>query len=139
MAYDKPLPEPTPETQEFWDGLKRHELRIQRCLDCDRFYFFPRPFCPHAGCRSGNVQWETVSGRAKLHTYVISHRGFGGFAEDVPYVIAVVELDEGPRMLTNLVEVEPTPEALPVDLPLEIVYDDVTDEVTLAKFRPARG
>ena len=126
MAYDKPLPEPTPETQEFWDGLKRHELRIQRCLDCDRFYFYPRPFCPHPGCRSGNVQWETVSGLAKLHTYVISHRGFGGFAEETPFVIAVVE-------------VEPTPEALPVDMPLEIVFDDVTDEVTLAKFRPARG
>ena len=82
------------------------------------------------------MRWETASGRAKLHTYVISHRGFGGFAEETPFVIAVVELDEGPRMMTNLVEVEPTPEALPVDMPLEIVFDAVTDEVTLPKFRP---
>lgn len=137
MAYTKALPKATPETQEFWDGLKRHELRIQKCQDCNQFYFFPRPFCPHEGCRSSNVEWETVSGKGKLHTYVISHRGFGPWAEDTPYVIAVVELDEGPRMMTNLVDVEPDPANLPADLPLEIVYDDVTDEVTLAKFRPA--
>jgi hypothetical protein len=137
MAYAKALPQATPETQEFWDGLKRHELRIQRCQDCNQFYFFPRPFCPHAGCRSSNVEWETVSGKGKLHTYVISHRGFGPWGEDVPYVIAVVELDEGPRMMTNLVNVEPEPEKLPPDMALEIVYDDVTDEVTLPKFQPA--
>jgi len=139
MAYDKPLPQATPETQEFWDGLKRHELRIQRCNDCDQFYFYPRPFCPQPGCRSQNVEWQTVSGKAKLHTYVISHRGFGPWADDVPYVIAVVELDEGPRMMSNIINVEPTPENLPADLLLEIVYDDVTDEVTLAKFQPAQG
>lgn len=137
MAYEKALPKATPETQEFWDGLKRHELRIQKCQDCDKFYFFPRPFCPFEGCRSTNVEWETVSGKGKLHTYVVSHRGFGPWADDAPYVIAVVELDEGPRMMTNLVGVEPDPAQLPVDMPLEIVYDDVTDEVTLAKFQPA--
>ena len=137
MAYEKALPQPTPETQEFWDGLRRHELRIQRCQDCDQFYFFPRPFCPAEGCRSLNVEWETVSGKGKLHTYVISERGFGPWADDAPYVIAVVELDEGPRMLTNLVGVEPDPKQLPADLPLEIFYDDVTDEVTLPKFQPA--
>ena len=137
MAYAKALPQATPETQEFWDGLKRHELRIQKCQDCNQFYFFPRPFCPAPGCRSENVAWETVSGKAKLHTYVISHRGFGGWAEEVPYVIAIVELDEGPKMMTNVINVEPDPANLKPDMPLEIVYDDVTDEVTLPKFQPA--
>ncbi len=137
MAYNKALPQATPETQEFWDGLKRHELRIQKCVDCDKFYFFPRPFCPLEGCSSSNVTWETVSGKGKLHTYVISHRGFGPWAEDTPYVIAVVELDEGPRMMTNIVNVEPEPENLPADMPVEIVYADVTDEVTLPHFQPA--
>jgi len=137
MAYAKALPKATPETQEFWDGLKRHELRIQKCQDCNEFYFFPRPFCPKAGCRSSNVEWETVSGKGKLHTYVISHRGFGPWAEDAPYVIAVVELDEGPRLMTNIINVEPEPENLKPDMAVEIVYADVTDEVTLPHFQPA--
>jgi uncharacterized OB-fold protein len=135
VPYNKPLPEPTPETKEFWDSLKQHSIRIQRCQDCRDFYFYPRPFCPN--CYSSNVAWENVSGKGKLETYVINHRPAPGFQDDAPYVIAVVTLDEGPRMMTNLVNVEPEPEHLPVDLPLEIVYDDVTDEITLPKFQPA--
>ena len=68
----RPLPEPTPETQEFWDGAKRGELRIQRCRACGKAYFFPRPFCPH--CSSKDVEWFTASGRGKLYSYVINHR-----------------------------------------------------------------
>lgn len=134
MPYNKPLPVATPETQEFWDSLKQHAIRLQRCQDCRSFYFYPRPFCPE--CYSGNVAWEPVSGRGKLETYVINHRPAPGFQEDGPYVIAVVTLDEGPRLMTTIVNVEPEPENLPVDLPVEIVYDDVTDEVTLPKFQP---
>ncbi len=137
MAYEKPLPQATPETQEFWDGLKQHELRIQQCQECNEYYFYPRPFCPKQGCHSRNVEWKTVSGKGKLHTYVINHRGPPAFADDSPYVIAVVELDEGGRMMTNLVNVDADPEQLPADLPVEIVFDDVTDEVTLPKFQPA--
>ncbi len=137
MAYNKPLPRPTPETQEFWDGLKRHELRIQQCRDCRRHYFYPRPFCPR--CHSQNVEWTTVSGRGTLETFVINHRPMRGFEDETPYVIAVVTLDEGPRMMTNLINVEPDPEHVQTDMAVEIVYDDVTDEVTLAKFQPAVG
>ncbi|MSQ42341.1 MAG: Zn-ribbon domain-containing OB-fold protein [Dehalococcoidia bacterium] len=136
MAYNKPLPAPTPETQEYWDGLKRHELRIQRCRDCSRHYFYPRPFCPH--CYSRNVEWTTVSGKGKLHTFVINYRPARGFESDVPYVIAIVELDEGARMMTNLINVQPDPQHVTADMPVEIVYDDVTPEVTLPKFQPAR-
>jgi uncharacterized OB-fold protein len=136
-APAKPLPSPTPDTLPFWEGLKRHELRIQRCRDCGRPYFYPRPFCPR--CFSEDVEWFTASGRASLHTYQIIHRGPPSFAREAPYVLAVVELEEGPRMMTNLVDVEPQPANLPVDMPLEIAYEDVNDTVTLAKFRPARG
>ncbi len=134
---DKPLPEPTPETQEYWDGLKRHELRIQRCNDCRQHYFYPRPFCPH--CSSRDVEWVTASGTGKVETFVIAHRPSPGFEEEVPYAIAVVTLDEGPRMMTNLVGVEQTPQAISADMSVEIVYHDVSDEITLPKFRPVAG
>ncbi len=135
MPYTKPLPQPTPETQPFWDSLKRHQMQLQCCQDCRDFYFYPRPFCPK--CYSTNVAWEDVSGKATLETYVINHRAAPRFEEDAPYVIAVVTLAEGPRMMTNLVGVEPEPVALSPDMALEVVYDDVTDEITLPKFRPA--
>jgi hypothetical protein len=133
----RPLPVATPETREFWDGARRHELRIQRCGACGRAYFFPRPFCPH--CSSRDVEWFTASGRGRLHTYVINHRPAFGFQHAAPYVIAIVELEEGPRMMTNIVGVEPSPERLPIDLPLEIVWQQESDDVTLPLFRPAES
>ena len=137
MAYEKALPQPTPETQEYWDGLKRHELRVQQCQDCQQHYLYPRPFCPN--CWSRDVEWTTVSGTGTLETYVINHRPARGFQDEAPYVIAVVTLDEGPRLMTNLVNVAAEPEQLPVDMAVEIVYDDVTDEITLPKFQPVAG
>lgn len=136
-APRKPLPVPTPETQPFWDGLKQHQLRIQRCKACNQAYFYPRPFCPK--CFSWDVEWFTATGKAKLHTYTIVHRAPPAFRDDAPYVLAVAELDEGPRMMTNLVDIVPEHSQLPVDMPLEIVYDDVNEQITLPKFRPAQG
>jgi uncharacterized OB-fold protein len=129
------LPEPTPETREFWEGAQRGELRIQRCNACGRAYFFPRPFCPY--CSSKDVEWFTASGRGKLYSYVINHRPAYGFQDWVPYVIAVVELEEGPRMMTNIIGVEPTPENLPVDMPVEVSFETQDDRITLPLFRPA--
>ena len=130
----RPLPEPTPETREFWEGAKRHELRIQRCKSCGQAYFFPRPFCPN--CSSRDVEWFTASGRAKLHTYVIVERGAPGFQDAVPYSIAIVQLEEGPHMMTNIVGVEQTPEALQVDMPLEVTFEEQNEQITLPFFRP---
>ncbi len=141
------LPEPTPESAEFWAGLRRHELRIQRCRACARCYFYPRPFCPH--CWSTDVEWETVSGRATLESYVVSYRPAPGFEGRVPYVIAIVTLEEGPRMMSNVVgagvdgdtPAESIPRLLPAGLPLEVVFeergrlDDGTAHV-LPLFRP---
>jgi len=127
----RPLPEADPESQEYWDGLKRHELRIQKCNTCDQCYFYPRPFCPIENCHSQNVEWITASGKGTLHSYVIPHRGHPAF--ETPYVIAVIALEEGGKMMTNLDlgELEATAENLPVDAPMEIGYEDVSDEVTL--------
>jgi uncharacterized OB-fold protein len=130
------IPEPTPETQEYWDGARRGELRIQRCNSCGMAYFFPRPFCPN--CSSRDVAWFTASGKGKLYSYVINHRPAMGWQDAAPYVIAVVELDEGPRMMTNIVGVEPTPENLPIDMPVEVEWERQSDEITIPLFHPAR-
>jgi uncharacterized OB-fold protein len=130
------IPEPTPETQEYWDGARRGELRIQRCNSCGMAYFFPRPFCPN--CSSRDVAWFTASGKGKLYSYVINHRPAMGWQDAAPYVIAVVELDEGPRMMTNIVGVEPALENLPIDLPVEVEWERQSDEITIPLFHPAR-
>lgn len=129
----RPLPEPTPETRHFWEGTRARELRLQRCDACSKVYFPPRPFCP--ACASRAVSVFAASGRGRLYSYVINHRPAPGF--EAPYSIAVVELDEGPRMMTNIVGTEQTPEALELDMPVEVVFEDVGDEITLPLFRPA--
>jgi uncharacterized OB-fold protein len=135
--YRKPLPQPTPETQEFWNGTKAGELRLQRCDACSHVIFPPRPFCPE--CASRNVSWFKASGKGKLHSYVINHRPGFGFEQDAPYAIAVVMLDEGVKMMTNMVNIAQTPEALVLDMPVEVSFDAVTEAITLPKFRPANG
>ena len=94
------MPVPTPETQPYWDGCAAGELRIQRCVDCGEPYFYPRPICP--SCGSVNVEWFTASGDATLYSYVINHRPAPGFEDEAPYAIAVVQLAEGPRMMTSI-------------------------------------
>lgn len=133
--YKAPLPSPTPEAKPFWDALKEHRLDIQRCRACKTAYFYPRNVCP--SCLSGDVEWFTASGRGKLHTYSIVYRPLKNPPLPAPYVLAVVELAEGPRMMTNLVGVDADPAKLRCDMPVVIDYADVTREITLPRFRPA--
>jgi uncharacterized OB-fold protein len=128
-------PKPTPETQHFWDGTQAGELRLQRCDGCANVYFPPRPFCP--ACASRKVSVFKASGKAKLYSYVIHHRPVPGFTP--PYAIAVVELDEGPRMMSNIVDCPQTPEALELDMKLEVAFEKLDDRITLPLFRPAKG
>jgi uncharacterized protein len=130
---DRPLPAITPETRHFWEGARNGELRLQQCGQCALIYFPPRPFCPQ--CASREVAVFAATGRARLYSYVIHHRPAPGFVP--PYAIAVVELHEGPRMMTNIVEVEQTPQALQLDMPLEVVFQRMNDEISLPLFRPA--
>lgn len=131
----RPKPKPTPETQSYWDGARAGELRLQRCRACERAYFPPRPFCPH--CASRDVATFRASGRASLYSYVIHHRESPGFTP--PYAIAVVALAEGPRMMTSLVGVAQTPEALVLDMPLEVEFQTLDAEISLPVFRPAKA
>jgi len=129
------LPVPTPETQHFWEGTAAGELRLQRCDGCGKNYFPPRPFC--ASCGSRKVSVFKASGKAVLWSYVIHHRPAPGFKP--PYAIAVVQLDEGPRMMSNIVDCEQTRDALRLDMKLEVVFEKQNDAITLPVFRPARG
>ena len=133
----RPLPRPTPETQHFWDGTRAGELRLQRCGACEKVYFPPRPFCPE--CASKDVSVFPATGRATLHSYVISQRAMPDSGFEAPFSIAVVQLEEGPRMLSNVVETPQTPEALVLDMPLEVVFAAQSDEISLPLFRPAAG
>lgn len=128
------LPQPTPETAHFWEGTKAGELRLQRCSACDHAYFPPRPFCPDCGSR--DVAVFTASGDATLYSYVINHRPRPDFGEE-PHSIAVVELAEGPRMMTNIIGCPQTPEALQLDMPLKVTFEDKSDDIALPKFTPA--
>ncbi len=127
-----PVPVATPETLHFWEGTKSGELRLQKCDECSHVYFPPRPFCP--GCASRKVSIFKASGKATLYSYVINHRPHPAF--DGPYSIAVVELEEGPRMMTNIINVDQTPEALILDMPLEVTFKPLSDDIHLPYFQP---
>lgn len=89
------------ESRPFWDGLKKNELMIQQCDDCAKHIFYPRSICPH--CFSENISWVQSSGRGTIYSYTTIHQAFGPFKDDVPFVAALVDLDEGVRMLTHIV------------------------------------
>ena len=131
--YIKPLPSPTTLDAPFWEAAKKHELRLQKCLGCGKLWYPPSVGCPH--CLSDNYQWAKMSGQGKIWSWVLFHqRYFPAFADDIPYNVAVVQLDEGPLMTSNIVGVEN--QDLKCDLPVEVVFDEVTPEITLLKFKP---
>ena len=135
QKYAKPLPQPSPEAARFWAGCKAHELWLPYCRVCEASYWFPRDFCPTCGSR--DVEWRRSQGKGRVYTYAIHYRAWHpGWAEDIPYVTALIDLDDGVRIFTNLIGIEPDPKVIRCDMPVEVVFDDVTDEITLPKWRP---
>jgi len=133
--YLKPLPVIDEEMRPWWEALQRHELYVQKCRDCGDLRYHPRAQCTN--CLSPRTEWVRCSGRGKVYTFTATYQNQGaGFRESLPYIMAWVELEEGVKMLTNLVECRP--EEAKIGMPVEVVYEDVTPQVTLAKFRPAR-
>jgi uncharacterized OB-fold protein len=133
MAYRKPLPRIDEESRGWWEALARHELYFQRCRDCGMRRLYPRALCP--ACLSSATEWVRASGRGTIYTFTATHQNqAAGFREELPYVLAIVELEEGPRLMTNVVGC--APDAVRIGMPVEVVFDDVTPEVTLPKFRP---
>jgi uncharacterized OB-fold protein len=135
-SYDKPLPEFRPETKPYWEGTKNHELLIPRSKESGEFFFYPRALSPGEDM-SENLEWVKASGKAKVWTYAIHHMGpTKAYKGEPPYVVALVELDEGVKMMTNIVDCDP--HDVKVGMEVEVVFDDVTDEVTLPKFKPVK-
>jgi uncharacterized OB-fold protein len=129
----KPVPVPTKETQPYWDGCKQHELRVQKCAACGHHQFYPRLYC--TACMSDRVEWVKTSGRAKVLSYTIIYRPVTqAFAGNVPYVVAMVTLDEGPQMMTNIIGCEP--ETVHIGMPVQVTFDDWTEEISVPKFKP---
>lgn len=128
-----PVPSPTPETLPFWESTKARAMSIQHCRACEAAVFYPRSFCPK--CLSSDLEWRPVSGRATLASYVINRRPAPVF-ETEQQIVALVTLEEGIRMMTNIVDVDPDPASLPLGMALQLVYEERGDQV-LPMFRPA--
>jgi uncharacterized OB-fold protein len=127
----KPLPRSAPESRPFWEAAAAHRLMLPRCGACGRFWFPPSRRCPH--CLSPDVQWVEAKGTGRIYSFVVFHRVYHpAFADDVPYAVAIVELDEGPRLLSNIVGTPP--ERLACDMRVHVVFDDVAPGVALPEF-----
>jgi len=134
MRDDYPKPAPSEGDAPFWEWCQRHELRIQRCDDCGAFRFHPRPRCPE--CQSARYQWTPVSGSATVASFTICHPPvLPAYADRVPYNAVVVQLAEGPFMVSNLVDVDN--DAIEVGMPVEVTFVEIDEELTIPQFRPA--
>lgn len=132
----RPLPTITADNELFWQSAKAHELKLQRCNVCSQFWYYPGPVCPH--CAAQDWTWTPISGKGTIYSYSLLERAKGNpFEGDVPIAIILVTLEEGPVMMSNLIDYEPAD--LAVDAAVTIDYEDVDDTVTLAVFRPARA
>ena len=137
-TYQKFLPpDDLPEFHRpFWDSVKAHALRLQKCDECGSWRYIPTEICPR--CGSERCSWTPVSGRGRVYTHTVIHRGpTPAYQADAPYVIAHVELEEGPRMISNLIGCSPGD--VRIGMPVEVVYEDVAPEWTLFKFAPAKA
>lgn len=134
--YTKPLPEFRPETKPYWDACKRHDFVLPRSKATNEFFFYPRALSP-GDDMSEDIEWVKASGKAKVWTYAIHHMGpTKAYKGDPPYVVALIETDEGAKMMTNIVDCDP--KDVYIGMEVEVMFDDVTPEVTLPKFRPVK-
>lgn len=134
MANARPLPDPTPISQPYWDACRHHQLELQQCVDCGSFRFPPGYMCP--SCASMALRWKRVSGRGRVHAYTVVHRPpHPAFAKDAPYVVALIELAEGVVLMSNVVGCPA--EQVRVGMPVQVTFDDVSADIALPKFEPA--
>lgn len=129
-GYNGPVPQADDESREFYEGARRHELMLMRCKGCGSWRLPSRPRCPD--CWSTDTEWTRASGRATLYSFGVMHQKFPGFEGDAPYQYAIVELEEGPRIVSNVVGVADG--EMRVDMPLVACFDDVADDATLVRF-----
>lgn len=129
----KPVPEPTAETEPFWAAARDKRLLIPQCRSCQAMWFPPTVMCP--SCGSADHAWVEASGRGTVFSFVVMHRVYHpGFADQVPYVVAVVELEEGPRLLSNVVGIPP--DQVRCDMPVRVTFDEKRGDITIPQFVP---
>ena len=127
-----PLPRPYQDTETYWAAARDHRFVIQHCKSCGKHQFYPRGVCSH--CLSSDLEWHEASGKGTVYSFSVNHRApHPGFADKIPFVLAIVELEEGPRMMTNIVECNP--DSVKIGMAVEVTFEDVTEEVTLPKFK----
>ena len=132
MSTEKPLPVIDHDSAPYWQAAHEGRLDIPLCGDCGKHHFYPRAICPY--CHSDNLNFDTVSGRGEVHTFTIARRPAGpAFADDVPYVIALIELEEGPRMMSRIQTDDP--DAVQIGARVEVTFVKATDEITFPYFR----
>ncbi len=129
----KIFPVPTPETAPYWQGCHEHELRLQHCRGCGQYQFYPRIIC--SGCMGDDLQWVAVSGVGEVLSFTLVRRAVSAaYSSEVPYVVALIQLREGPTMMSNVVECDP--ESVAVGMPVTVLFEDWSDAVSIPKFRP---
>ena len=132
-SEDRPLPSPNVFSEPFWEGTRKHQLVLQKCSACGKFRYYPRPRCPE--CLSPEAVWTQVSGRGSVYSFTIVHRPLTRwFRDKVPLVCAVIELNEGVRMVSNVEKIEPA--EVSIGMPVQVFFEDVDDKITLPKFQP---
>lgn len=135
-GYQKPIPVVDQESKPFWEACRRHELYLQQCKDCNSFRYYPRELC--GNCFSSNTEWVKCSGEGEVYTFTVTHQHRGaGFREELPFVLAYIELREGVRMLSNIVECNP--EDVRIGMPVEVIFEDINEEIAIPKFKPKAG
>lgn len=128
----RPLPHPDPLTEPYWAATARGELAFPRCHACNRHHFYPKPVCPH--CGATEFSWEPVSGRGSIYSYSVVHRAPGpAFADDVPYVIAIIKTDEGPHLMSR---VDVSPESVSMNMRVKARFLDLPENMQLPVFAP---
>lgn len=131
---EKPIPKPYQDSAPYWEAAKHNQLLIQKCLECGLYQFYPRGVCHH--CLSSSLSWFQAAGHGTVYSFTVNYRApHPGFADDLPFITAIVELKEGVRMMTNIVQCEP--DQVSIGMPVRVMFDKVTEDVTLPKFRPA--
>ncbi len=132
----KRFPQPSLETEVYWQGCREHRLLIQKCTICSQFQFYPRIMCSH--CMSKDMEWTQASGRGKVASYTIIHRAISkAYQDEVPYVVALVELEEGPTMMSNIIHCDP--QEVAIGMEVEVKFEEWSENVTIPKFLPRKS
>lgn len=127
------VPAPDPVTEPFWKAASQGVLSMQRCTGCKKLVFYPRPLCPN--CGSHELEWQQLPGKGTVYSFSVVHRpAHPGMAAEVPYIVALVEVEEGVRLMTNLVDCDPGD--VEVGLEVEVIFQRISEEIAIPLFRP---